>query len=66
MAGRSETKNMSDSHYGRVARVLKEKTSTPELRRIYLEEETKFKKQKKLDKAERSLPLWKRIVLFWR
>jgi hypothetical protein len=66
MAGRSETRDMSDSHYGKVANVLKQKISSPELRKIYLDEETKHKKQKKLDKTEKYRSLWEKIFLFWR
>jgi len=66
MAGRSETRNMSDSHYGRVAVTLKKRTSTPELRKIYFDEENRHKRKTKQTKKKKDRPLWQKILLFWR
>jgi len=66
MVGRSETRDMSDSHYGKVANVLRQKSSTSELRKIYLDEEMRHKKTIKEEKKKKDRPLWQKVFLFWR
>ncbi len=66
MAGRGETSSMSDSHYGKVAKVFRRNSTNSELERIYLHEEARHKKETEQENKKKDSPLWRKILLFWR